>query len=367
MSTLHTIRLPLVALAAAATLAACNPPPHDTVQRGFRGTGMELVIDQGERRESGAINQPPEVIPQVAPGGPKAGDIYQNVQVLGDLSVGEFTRVMASITEWVSPEEGCNYCHVDGNFAAEDVYTKKVARTMLAMTQRLNEDWGERHVAPSGVNCYTCHRGQAVPQYVWSQNPGPKASAMFGNAGQNIPSPEIAYASLPYDPFSAFLEEDYPISLQGGTALPTGPNAGTKQAEWTYALMMHFSDSLNANCTYCHNSRAFGNWEQSPYQRVNAWHAIRMVREANNGYIKPTGEWLPEHRLGELGDVPKVNCMTCHQGAYKPLYGADMIEPYPSLSRKSGVAVDMATGLPAQEELAQGQQRSPAGGMVGGG
>jgi photosynthetic reaction center cytochrome c subunit len=365
MSILHTIRLPLVALAATATLAGCNPPPHDVVQRGYRGTGMELVVDKAERAESVAANKAPDVIPQVPPGGPKAGDLYENVEVLGDLTVGEFTRVMASITQWVAPEEGCNYCHVPGNFASEDVYTKKVARSMLAMTQRINEDWGEKHVAPAGVTCYTCHRGQAVPQYAWSHDPGPETSAKIDTNGQNIASPTAAYSSLPYDPLTPFLEEDYPISLQGNTALPTGPNVGTKQAEWTYSLMMHFSDSLNANCTFCHNSRAFANWEQSPYQRVKAWHAIRMVRETNNGYIKPTGEWLPPHRLGPMGDVPKVSCMTCHQGAYKPMYGANMIDPYPSLARKTGVAVDMAEEAAAAKAERDGPV--PAVGNMGGG
>jgi mono/diheme cytochrome c family protein len=27
-----------------------------------------------------------------------------------------------------------------------------------------------------------------------------------------------------------------------------------------------------------------------------------------------------------MGDVAKVNCATCHQGAYKPLYGASMLK-----------------------------------------
>jgi photosynthetic reaction center cytochrome c subunit len=29
--------------------------------------------------------------------------------------------------------------------------------------------------------------------------------------------------------------------------------------------------------------------------------------------------------------VPKANCTTCHQGAYKPLYGASMLADYPEL------------------------------------
>ena len=37
-----------------------------------------------------------------------------------------------------------------------------VARVMIAMTQRTNEDW-KAHVGDTGVTCYTCHRGKNVP------------------------------------------------------------------------------------------------------------------------------------------------------------------------------------------------------------
>ena len=58
-----------------------------------------------------------------------------------------------------------------------------------------------------------------------------------------------------------------------------------------------------------------------------------MVKEMNNAYINPTNQWLPAYRQGALGDAQKVNCATCHQGAYQPLLGANMIADYPSLSR----------------------------------
>ncbi|WP_312858721.1 photosynthetic reaction center cytochrome c subunit family protein [Rhizobium sp. G21] len=35
--------------------------------------------------------------------------MYENVQVLKDLSDDQFNQFMASITEWVAPEAGCNY------------------------------------------------------------------------------------------------------------------------------------------------------------------------------------------------------------------------------------------------------------------
>jgi photosynthetic reaction center cytochrome c subunit len=57
-----------------------------------------------------------------------------------------------------------------------------------------------------------------------------------------------------------------------------------------------------------------------------------MVRDADNAYIDPLRPVFPASRLGPLGDPLKVNCTTCHQGAYKPLNGAHMLEDYPELT-----------------------------------
>jgi photosynthetic reaction center cytochrome c subunit len=92
------------------------------------------------------------------------------------------------------------------------------------------------------------------------------------------------------------------------------------------------STSLGVNCTYCHNSRSFQSWENSPPQRATAWWGIRMARDLNVNYMEPLTPVFPEHRKGELGDAPKLNCNTCHQGAYKPLFGAPMVKDFPELS-----------------------------------
>ena len=73
---------------------------------------------------------------------------------------------MAAMTEWVAPEEGCNYCHVAENLASDDIYTKVVSRRMLQMTQHINANWND-HVGETGVTCYTCHRGNNVPAEIW--------------------------------------------------------------------------------------------------------------------------------------------------------------------------------------------------------
>ena len=103
----------------------------------------------------------------------------------------------------------------------------------------------------------------------------------------------------------------------GPTALPTGNRQSIKQTEWTYSLMVHMSESLGVNCTFCHNSREFGDWAQSPLQRTTAFHGIRMARDLNNAYLVPLTGSFPAERLGPTGDVAKVSCATCHQ-VYTP-------------------------------------------------
>lgn len=340
-------RLALLALGGL-VLAACEMPPMETVQRGYRGLGMEAVVNPRALDAQVAENIPPQATPQVPAAGPKASEVYQNVQILGDLSVAQFTRLMVAITSWVAPQEqGCTYCHVGANFADDSVYTKRVARVMLAMTQRANEGW-QAHVGDTGVTCYTCHRGKPVPAAVWATDPGPATVEGIAPAQQNIGSPTVAYASLPYDPLTPFLYEDKEIRVIPQTALPQGSRVSLKQTEWTYGLMMHFSDSLGVNCTHCHNSRSFFAWDQSPPERTKAWHGIRMVREMNKVFIDSTADILPTTRKGPLGDPLKVNCETCHNGAYRPLFGANMLKDYPSLSRLSGAAKTAKTSALAQ-------------------
>jgi photosynthetic reaction center cytochrome c subunit len=322
------------AAALAVLLAGCERPPVDTVQRGYRGLGMVEVSNPRTATREVAANQAPASLPPAAAGGPLAGTVFKNVQVLTDVNVAEFTRTMEAMTQWVSPKEGCTYCHKAGeDFSADTLYTKVVARRMLQMTKHINADW-KNHVASTGVTCYTCHRGEHVPANVWFHDPGPRtAQGMAGNrAGQNAPSPQVGLASLPFDPFTPFLEEKNQIRVVSETALPAGNRHSIKQTEWTYALMMHMSDSLGVNCTYCHNSRSFFSWDQSTPQRATAYHAINTVRDINEHYLVPLRNTLPANRLGPLGDPPKANCATCHQGAYKPLFGANMLKDYPALA-----------------------------------
>ncbi|MGZ2996263.1 photosynthetic reaction center cytochrome c subunit family protein, partial [Pseudomonas aeruginosa] len=66
-----------------------------------------------------------------------------------------------------------------------------------------------------------------------------------------------------------------------------------KSTEQTYGLMMHFTQALGVNCTYCHNSRSFFDWDQSTPQRAVAWYGIRMVRDLNTQYLDPLSAVFP--------------------------------------------------------------------------
>lgn len=310
------------------TMRSMEHPPTISVQRGFRGTGLDQIYNPRTVAELTRQAKIPRMLPAANPDGIRAGDAYKNVRVLKNLSVAQFTRLMVSMVTWVAPKQGCAYCHNVANMALDTNYTKVVARRMLQMTQNINGNW-QAHVQHTGVTCYTCHGGNPVPKNIWYNDPGPAVSGIAETqTGMAHPTQRINYSSLPYDPFTAYLEQDNNIRVQGETALPNTNLSSIKQTEWTYALMIMMSQSLGVNCDYCHNTRAFYDWSQSTPARVTAWYGIRMVRDLNNHYLDPLNGVFPAYRKGVLGDSPKVYCNTCHQGIYKPLYGVSMLPTF---------------------------------------
>lgn len=322
---------------AVAAVAACFfvyltfgfPPVVDT-QSGLRGTGMAQITYPSTVARLRAANVLPEAQPAAEPSGEKSSAVYENVQVLGDLDSNEFIRFMTAITEWVSPQEGCNYCHEEGNLASDKLYQKIVARRMIQMTIDINSKW-KSHVAETGVTCHTCHRGNPVPANIWFKPEPDSRMATYagGRAGnQNRANPAVAFSSLPGDPFSPYLLGATEIRVQPTAALPRGQGASIQATEGTYGLMMHMSDALGVNCTSCHNTQALNDWQQAGRTRSIAWHGIRMARDLNTNYVEPLTAQFPASRLGPTGDVAKINCATCHQGANKPLLGQNMVRDY---------------------------------------
>jgi len=309
-------------------------PPVHSVQRGYRGTGMVELFNPRQLDTLNAANTVPQSTQRPEPLGQTAGQSFQNVQVLKDVDASEFMRLMTDMTAWVAPKQGCNYCHAEGQpLSADKLYTKIVARRMLQMVMHINGDW-KNHVGETGVTCYTCHRGQPVPVNIWFRNGGPPTAAGSDGdrADQNWPIAAVDFASLPFDPFTPFLDQGDEVRVESSTALPDGDRQSIKQTEWTYSLMLHISQALGVNCTFCHETRSFRDWQQSTPQRVQAYYGIRMVRDLNANFLDGLANQLPSNRHGPLGDGPKVNCATCHQGTYKPLLGVNMVKDYPELA-----------------------------------
>lgn len=286
----------------------------ETVQVGYRGTAMEQVYDMDDVGKRYAATNVPTPLPPagVSPAGPLP---WKNVQVLNDISVAEFNRTMVAFSTWVAGTGNCAYCHNVANFSADTlndgtpIYTKLVARRMIQMTRHINGQYAA-HVKNTGVTCYTCHRGKPLPNGLW----------FYGDRD---------------DYLRHYLDRDG-ARVVSQTMGPSNANrSSVKQTEYTYALMISMSQSLNVNCTYCHNSRAFSKWEQSPPQRVQAYHGIYMLRDVNQNYLSPLRPVYPAVRLGPMGDAPKAQCLTCHNNAYKPLYGAQMAKYYPAVWGRS--------------------------------
>ena len=326
-------------------LAACDLGPKDSTQTGYRGAGLDQIVDRGKIAKASLIPAPPYPLPP--DGGPTAGQSYQNIKVLNNVSKDRFDHLMAEISQWVAPpEQGCNYCHNPENLASDEKYTKVVARRMLEMTRTINTKWSS-HVKDTGVTCYTCHRGNAVPEYKWAQALGaPHPGSIRGNKhGQNAPDPNVGYASLPSDPFDAYFAGKQNIRVASSQALPSADHkVSVKEAEKSYGLMMHVSASLGVNCTFCHNSQSFRAWNLSRAQRGTAYYGIRMVRDINDDYLTSLASVFPANRKGPHGDVLKVNCMTCHQGVSKPLGGVSMIAQAPALKGPPVAVAGVAAG-----------------------
>ena len=294
-------------------LVGCQPGKKESVQRGYRGTAMEEIYDKSDlaKKVAAVAAHIPAPIPPAGP--PTAGPSpWRNVQVLTDVSPAEFTRTMLAMSTWVAGTGNCAYCHniavmsADTSAGGAPIYTKLTARRMLRMVRDINGNY-EAHVRNTGVTCYTCHLGQPVPKSTWVYNGNPNQVERY------------------------FLDRSA-VRVQTHTVAASNDNrSSVKQTEFTYAVMMKISNGLGVSCSECHNSRAFNSWEQAPPQRVQALIGAEMVRHVNYQYLMPLNAVLPASRLGPMGDSPKALCATCHNGAYKPLYGYPMAKDYPAL------------------------------------
>jgi photosynthetic reaction center cytochrome c subunit len=347
---------------AAMIVAWGQPYATESQQTGPRGTGMHVQefvshLEAGDPTVADYFQDEPWVPEE---GEELAGDIYENVQVLGNLTDANFNRLMNAMTLWVAPDQGCAYCHAgadEGNYADDDLYTKVVARSMIQMTQNINENWAA-HVqanAEVGVTCYTCHRGQNVPNNIWFRVGDVNENVAGWPAIQNRVTMTSNFTSLPSTYLEHFLLQDeegfYGVAqvhdLVSRAENPPGSPL-IQQTEMTYAWMNYFSNSLGVNCVFCHNSRAFYDGAQVTPQWSTASLGIIMVQEMIEDYLLPLADVYPPERLGPVfNDAPLAACRTCHQGYQQPMQGLNVIANYPELAVTDG-APDYSAFMPTE-------------------
>lgn len=317
-----------------------QPFPTASQQTGPRGTGMhvqEFVSTLSQYPDvDGFVTSEP-----VVPGASSqlAIDVLEGVPpALANVTVENYERLRDAMRSWT----GIPDLLEPGN----DSYQTALAYSMISMTQSINQDW-IGHVqanAEVGVTCYTCHRGQPVPNNIWFRVGNVNSNVAGWPAIQNRVTMTSNFTSLPSTYLEHFLLLDengeYGVAqvhdLVSRAENPPGSPL-IQQAEMTYAWMNYFSNSMGVNCTFCHNTRAFYDPAQVTPQWATASLGILMVQETLEEYILPLETVLPPERLGPVyADVPKLACRTCHQGEQQPLNGLNVIRNWPELAVLDG-------------------------------
>jgi len=204
----------------------------------------------------------------------------KNLKLLSEKS--DILFVMRSFNDALGVQ--CTYCHMQGDFAADSNPKKEMARKMIAMVRRLDDNFqSSTGVFPEGyheVDCITCHRGSAKPET--------KAPSKFYNLG-NSKGANIA------------AEVNPGVNLK---VLP--PDTIVHGAE---SIMGEFRDALNVDCNYCHGGGRPQEFDINPRKDI-ARKMIMMVRQINANF--------PGTGVFPVGDQ-EVTCWTCHRGDPHPV------------------------------------------------
>lgn len=324
---------------AAMIIAWGNPAQVQSLQTGPRGIGMSVPefgfdLAAGDPTVPGFVS----IAPVVPTGSATAGSEFENVPpALETVPAENYERLVESMRTWTG---------IPDLLEDPESYQTQVAHAMIEMTQSINEDWSA-HVNANGevgVTCYTCHRGQAVPNNIWFRVGEVNDAADGWPAIQNRATMTSNYTSLPSTYLETYLlaDEDgfyQPIGvhdLEARVAQQDGDPL-IQQAEMTFGFMNYFANSLGVNCVFCHNSRAFYDGAQVTPQWATASLGIQMVQEIVDLHLLPLGDVYPPERLGPVfQDAPLAACRTCHQGHQQPLQGLNVIANYPELATTSG-------------------------------
>ncbi len=214
----------------------------------------------------------------------------QGVQVLTGMTT---AQIWVYMQQYVSGAlgVGCQYCHDINNFASYTYPQKTAGLLMLQLVRDMNSQfivnlpgWQNNY-----VQCATCHTGQAVgmpswgPEFENARQPIQVNVAVVDPAtGETINDPALKPDFLqglvplkdailyklynyavwePYDP-AQYQSGRGTLALAYNTDTARGPSQD--QVNITQGAMNYMGWSLGVTCTYCHNSRNFYAYEETP-------------------------------------------------------------------------------------------------------
>ncbi len=313
--------------------------------RQFAYRGSAMVQFDPDPWQKAQQTVPVPRLPIVADDPRPATSVYRDVETLKDLDAGDFMRFQNAMTAWVSPSQGCGFCHVAGDYASNANPAKSAARVMIAMTRHINTAWST-HVGADGVTCFSCHEGQPVPRDMWFKAPPQPQPRMMGHGDDWDEAARTVHGFFPNEGYEEYLLQDTPGLVLSQTDHPSGQVADSAVVKRLYEMMMQMSDDMGVNCTFCHNSRAMQDWSQSTPMRWVGLGGLKLTRDINRNYLLDLATVIPETRL-RLG-APRAwstpareqgwqsgngfaDCGTCHHTAPVPTVGVGLAKAFPTL------------------------------------
>ena len=148
----RAVTLDSLDLPAASSLIALYQKQGKTAEAAALSDKIKAAINESSDADQSA---------QRAPAGDsnkKAGEVYENIQVLKDVPAGQLIPSMQFISSSLGVD--CGFCHVEGHFDGDDKKPKQTAREMMQMMFALNKNSFAGH---REVTCYSCHRGSSNP------------------------------------------------------------------------------------------------------------------------------------------------------------------------------------------------------------
>jgi len=153
--------LPIVALVAASSNGE-RGPSIGAVRHAAQATGQSAPADfdqaqalAGLRKQIAGHERDP------------AASVFKDIQVMKGATAGQLLAIMEM---GYSPALGvtCTFCHIPGRWESNDKKEKTIARGMIQMNARINNELlptvaGLASDHQPVVNCTTCHRGQLRP------------------------------------------------------------------------------------------------------------------------------------------------------------------------------------------------------------